>query len=82
MQTTRAEITKALADTVGEIAGVSSDAVREDSSFTDDLDVDSLSMVEIAVAAEERFAVTIADEQVKHFNTVRDVVDHIVMHHP
>lgn len=82
MQTTRAEITKALADIVGEIAGVSSDAVREDSSFTDDLDVDSLSMVEIAVAAEERFAVTIPDEQVKHFNTVRDVVDRIVTHQP
>ncbi|MEW1751146.1 acyl carrier protein [Streptomyces angustmyceticus] len=80
MQTTRAEITKALAEIISEIASVSVDTVREDSSFTDDLAVDSLSMVEISVAAEERFAVTIPDEEVKHFTTVRDVVDHIAVH--
>jgi acyl carrier protein len=47
-------------------------------NFTDDLDVDSLSMVEVVVAAEERFGVKIPDEQVTELKTVGDAVNFIV----
>jgi acyl carrier protein len=80
MPLTRAEVTSALAEMINEIAGVPVEDVREDRSFADDLDVDSLAMVEIVVAAEERFAVTIGDDQVKNLKTVGDAVDHIVAH--
>ena len=53
---TRAEITSGLAEILEEVAGVNPDDVAEQKSFTDDLDVDSLSMVEVVVAAEEKFA--------------------------
>ena len=43
----------------------------------DDLDIDSLSMVEIAVAAQDKFGVEIPDDQLKDLKTVQDVVDYV-----
>ena len=51
------EIRGDLAEIVNEVAGIPADDVQLDKSFTDDLDVDSLSMVEVVVAAEEKFDV-------------------------
>jgi len=68
------EIRSGLADIVNEIAGIPADDVQLDKSFTDDLDVDSLSMVEVVVAAEEQFGVKIPDEEVKNLATVGDAV--------
>jgi acyl carrier protein len=53
------------------------DDVQLDKSFTDDLDVDSLSMVEIIYAAEEKFGVSIPDEEAKNLKTVGDAVAYI-----
>ena len=46
-------------------------------NFVDDLDIDSLSMVEIAVAAQDKFGVEIPDEQLKDLKTVQDVVNFV-----
>lgn len=74
---TTEEIRSALAEIVNEVVGTDLDDVQLDKNFTEDLDVDSLSMVEIVVAAEERFGVTIPDEQFKNLATVGDAVDFI-----
>ena len=66
-----------LAEIVEEIAGVPADDVQPDKSFVEDLDVDSLSMVEIVVAAEEKFGVRIPDDEVKNLKTVGDAVSFI-----
>jgi acyl carrier protein len=71
------EIRAALAEIVNEVAGVDVDDVQLDKSFVDDLDVDSLSMVEVVVEAEEKFGVTIPDDQVKNLKTVGDAVSYI-----
>jgi acyl carrier protein len=71
------EIRIGLAEIVNEVAGVSTEDVTLDKSFTDDLDVDSLSMVEVVVEAEERFGVKIPDDQVKNLKTVGDAVAYI-----
>ena len=68
------EIRSGLADIVNEVAGIPADDVQLDKSFTDDLDVDSLSMVEVVVAAEEAFGVKIPDDTVKDLRTVGDAV--------
>jgi acyl carrier protein len=68
------DIRSGLADIVNDVAGIPADDVQLDKSFTDDLDVDSLSMVEVVVAAEERFDVKIPDDEVKNLNTVGDAV--------
>jgi acyl carrier protein len=71
------EILTDLGVIVEEVAGVPADDVQLDKEFISDLDVDSLSMVEIVVAAEEKFGVRIPDDQVKNLKTVGDAVDFI-----
>ncbi|NYI06710.1 acyl carrier protein [Allostreptomyces psammosilenae] len=78
MAATKEEVLSGLADIVNEIAGVPAEDVLVDKSFTDDLDVDSLSMVEVVVAAEERFGVKIPDDEVKNLKTVGDAVEYIL----
>ncbi|WP_300679330.1 acyl carrier protein [Nocardioides sp.] len=68
------EIRAALADIVNEVVGTDVADVQLDKNFTEDLDVDSLSMVEIVVAAEEKFGVTIPDDEFKNLATVGDAV--------
>jgi len=71
---TTEEIRSDLAEIVNEVAGIPVADVQMDKSFTDDLDVDSLSMVEVVVAAEEKFDVKIPDDEVKNLRTVGDAV--------
>ena len=78
MAATQDEVLTGLAEIVNEIAGIPAEDVELDKSFTDDLDVDSLSMVEVVVAAEERFDVKIPDDDVKSLKTVGDAVNYIV----
>jgi acyl carrier protein len=74
---TATDIRAELAEIVEEIAGVPADDVQTDKQFVADLDVDSLSMVEIVVAAEEKFGVRIPDDEVKNLKTVGDAVSFI-----
>ena len=71
------EILAGLAEIVDEIAGVPADEVTPEKNFVDDLDIDSLSMVEIAVAAQDKFGVEIPDDQLKDLTTVQDVVNYV-----
>ncbi|WP_035806020.1 acyl carrier protein [Kitasatospora mediocidica] len=75
---TKDEVLEGLAEIVNEIAGIPAEDVELEKSFTDDLDVDSLSMVEVVVAAEERFDVKIPDDEVKNLKTVGDAVNYIL----
>jgi len=71
------EILSGLADIVNEETGLPTDSVQLDKSFTDDLDIDSLSMMTIVTLAEEKFDVRIPDEEVANLTTVKDAVDFI-----
>ena len=71
------EILEGLGEIIEEIAGVPADEVTPSKSFADDLDIDSLSMVEIAVAAQDKFGVEIPDDQLKDLVTVQDVINFV-----
>ena len=71
------EIRSGLASILHEVADVQPADVTDDKSFTDDLDVDSLSMVEVAMAAEEKFGVKIPDDELPKLKTVGDAVSYI-----
>lgn len=71
------EILAGLAEIVEEVAGVAQDDVSSEKSFVDDLDIDSLSMVEIAVQAEDKFGVKIPDDELANLKTVGDAVDYV-----
>ncbi|WP_084963839.1 acyl carrier protein [Thermoactinospora rubra] len=71
------EILEGLGKIINEITGIPASEVTPDKSFVDDLDIDSLSMVEIAVAAQDEFGVEIPDDQLKNLKTVKDVINFI-----
>lgn len=74
------DILHTIAKIVEETAGLDPAEVTTEKSFTDDLDIDSLSMVEITVAVEDRFEVKIPDDQVAELRTVGDVVSYLANH--
>ena len=77
MAMTEPEILAGLGEIIDEVAGVPAAEVTPEKSFVDDLDIDSLSMVEIAVAAQDKFGVEIPDDQLKNLKTVQDVVNFV-----
>jgi len=72
------EVLAGLAELINDETGIATDSVAMDKSFTDDLDIDSISMMTIVVNAEEKFDVKIPDEEVKNLKTVGDAVTFIV----
>ena len=71
------DIQTGLAEILEEVAGVSPADATPDKSFTEDLDVDSLSMVEIATAVEDKFGVAIPDDELGNIKTVGDAITYI-----
>jgi acyl carrier protein len=63
-----------LAAIVNEVAGTPIADITAEKSFVDDLDIDSLSMVEVVMACEDKFGVSIPDGEVKNLRTVGDAV--------
>ncbi|GAA2086151.1 acyl carrier protein [Pseudolysinimonas kribbensis] len=78
MALTKDEVLAGLAELINDETGIATDSVELDKSFTDDLDIDSISMMTIVVNAEEKFDVKIPDEEVKNLTTVGDAVTYIV----
>jgi acyl carrier protein len=56
------------------------DAITERASFVDDLGADSLAVVEMVLAIEEQFDVSIPDEDAESLRTVGDAVSYIARH--
>ena len=71
------EIIAGIAEIIEEVTGIEPSEITPEKSFVDDLDIDSLSMVEIAVAAQDKFGVEIPDDQLKDLKTVQDVIDYV-----
>jgi acyl carrier protein len=74
---TNEEILNGIAEIVNEVAGVETSEITPDKSFVDELDIDSLSMVEIAVQVEDRFGVKVPDDVLANLKTVGDAVDYV-----
>ncbi|MFI6055431.1 acyl carrier protein [Streptomyces violascens] len=68
---------ESVADIVEEISGVPADQVTPEKRLVDDLEIDSLALIEIAVAVGEAFQVDLPDEDLKELHTVQDVVSRI-----
>ena len=75
--TAHPDVLAGLAEVLDEVAGTPADQVVPGASFDKDLDIDSLTMVEVVVACEERFGVRIPDEALEQMSTVGDAVAYI-----
>lgn len=74
---TENDLLAGLAEVLQEVAGTPADKVVPEARFDFHLDIDSLTMVEVVVACEERFGVTIPDEALEHIGTVGDALTYI-----
>jgi acyl carrier protein len=59
---------------------VAEEDVVSQASFVDDLGADSLDLVEMIMAMEEAFNISIADEDAEKIKTVQDAIDYIKAH--
>ena len=66
-----------LTEVLHEVAGTPADKVVMEAGFEADLDIDSLTMVEVVVACEEKYDVRIPDAALEGLRTVGDAVDYI-----
>ena len=67
-------------DIIVETLGCDAEAVTPAASLADDLGADSLAAVELSMALEEEFGVTIADEELPNMKTVGDLVKYLEDH--
>lgn len=77
MALSQEEIIAGLAEIIEEVTGIEPSEVTIEKSFVDDLDIDSLSMVEIAVQTEDKYGVKVPDEDLAGLRTVGDIVAYI-----
>ncbi|WP_280249940.1 meromycolate extension acyl carrier protein AcpM [Nocardia abscessus] len=77
MATTQEEIVAGIAEIVEEVTGIDAAEVVLEKSFVDDLDIDSLSLVEISVQLEDKYDVRIPDEDLASLRTIGDAVAYV-----
>jgi len=64
-----------LKEAAAEVLGVEESAVTEEARFKDDLDADSLDLVEFVMALEERLDISVPEEELEGVETVKDALD-------
>jgi len=74
------EIMGKLKPVIAEQLGVDESEVTESASFTEDLNADSLDLVELIMSLEEQFGLQISDEDAEKLTTVGEAVDYIYEH--
>ncbi|MGH2517813.1 MAG: acyl carrier protein [Ktedonobacterales bacterium] len=74
------EILAKLKPIVAEQLGVEESQVTEEASFTEDLNADSLDLVELIMSLEEQYKLQISDEDAEKITTVGEAVDYISDH--
>lgn len=77
VSTTQEKIVAGIAEIIEEVTGIEASEVTLDKHFVDDLDIDSLSLVEIAVQLEDKYSVKIPDEDLGNLRTVGDAVTYV-----
>ena len=71
----RAEAFKVLQEAGVEVLGVDADAITEEARFKEDLDADSLDLVELVMALEERFDISVPEEDLEGVTTIGAALD-------
>lgn len=65
---------------IAEQLGVPEEEVVPEASFIDDLNADSLEMVDLIISLEEEFGIQVSDEDAEKIKTVRDAIDYLHDH--
>jgi acyl carrier protein len=71
----RSQVAERLENVLVAELGLDGDKITEDAHFEEDLDVDSLGVVELLMALEDEFDVKIPDEEAESIVTVGQAID-------
>jgi acyl carrier protein len=78
----REEILSKIQEISADRLGVDESDVTPDASFREDLEADSLDLVELIMELEEQFGMEIPDEEAEKITTVEEAVDYVQEHQP
>ena len=80
MAATREEVYERVKEVLSEQLGVDENEINEEASFQEDLEADSLDLVELIMELEDQFGITISDEDAQKIQTVGQAVDYVTSH--
>lgn len=78
----RSEIEETVLRTIAETMNIAPERLTAETSFADDLDADSVAMVDVLMALEDVFGVNLVDQYKQEIKTVADVIDGVVAQLP
>jgi len=80
MAASREEVFERVKEVLVEQLGVDESEITEEASFQEDLDADSLDLVELIMELEDQFGMKISDEDAQKIQTVGQAVDYVMAH--
>jgi acyl carrier protein len=80
MAASREEVAERVKGVLVDQLGVDEGEITEEASFQEDLDADSLDLVELIMELEDQFDIKISDEQAQQIQTVGQAIDYVTSH--